>query len=102
MTLEESKNSPSQQLFNQIKKPIITGEHHPDSQTIKDALAEGSLVAIFCHGCGYTQGVDQDGLNFIIQNTDLELLEDWSNKFISVNRCNLCDECLDNLKIESM
>ena len=102
MTLKNQEKNQSQQLFNQIQKPIAIGQHHPNIQTIKETLIEGSLIALFCYGCGYTQGVDQEGLDFITKETNLDLPKNLSDKIITVDHCNLCDENLENLKIETI
>ncbi|MFA6227567.1 MAG: hypothetical protein WC668_00045 [Patescibacteria group bacterium] len=92
----------SKRLFNQINKAVADGNHWPDVNIIKEALSGDAIIAIFCHGCGFTQGLTQEGLNIIAQDTELKLTENNNGIFIGVDRCNLCDDNLENLRIEKL
>ncbi len=100
MKSNEQDNKIPAELLGRVRRPAATGGHLPKPDTIKATLAEGATMALFCHGCGFTQGIDQEGLEYILEETKLEIPVDQTEVYIGLDSCNLCGTDLENLRLE--
>jgi len=97
MTLTDDSAKTS--LFGQVNKSQASGDHRPDSEAIREVLADGSAIAVFCRGCGRTQGLSKSGLDSLLDEAGLQPIGNPSEFLLSCGRCPICFDSFDGMEL---